>query len=305
VSVTVLLFALLAAAYLVPGARLLAGAAWVVREPRAALVLWQGLGFASGVALIGCALAVALAPLGRGLASALWCWGGAIGRGELFASLGLAHGVLLVVALAALVWLVGVTLWSACAAAFARRRHRELIELVARPLPGGAFSGEAVHVLEHPGVAAYCVPGLRPRVVVTSGALRAFSEDELAAVLAHEGAHLREHHDLVLLPFAAWALALPGLAGAVRARSAVAHLLELVADDRASAARGPRAVARALARCGAMGAVAPACALNGEGPLVARVERLLRPPARSPLARWGAWLGAFGVSLAPFLIAAL
>ena len=81
----------------------------------------------------------------------------------------------------------------------ARRRHRALLALIAREDP--AVPG--VRVLDHPSAAAYCVPGLRSQVVVSEGALKLLSADELTAVLAHEAAHVRERHDLVLLPFAA------------------------------------------------------------------------------------------------------
>lgn len=53
--------------------------------------------------------------------------------------------------------------------------------------------------MEHPSPAAYCLPGLRPRVVVTRGALSAPTGAEVAAVLGHERAHATGRHDLVVL----------------------------------------------------------------------------------------------------------
>src|SRR2546423_15466795 len=57
------------------GAALLAGAAWPVRAPRAALVLWQAIGLTSGTAAVTAGALVALAPLGpdpRAALAALW-----------------------------------------------------------------------------------------------------------------------------------------------------------------------------------------------------------------------------------------
>src|SRR5262249_31497598 len=57
----------LAGVLLWPAPLLLARARWTRSEPRAALVLWQSLGLAAGLALIGAAVAAAVAPLGGGL----------------------------------------------------------------------------------------------------------------------------------------------------------------------------------------------------------------------------------------------
>ena len=86
-----------------------------------------------------------------------------------------------------------------------RRRHRALLSLLAHgdPKVPGAL------VVDYPAAAAYCVPGLRSRIVISAGALDLLDQAELAAVLAHERAHLRERHDLVLLPFTALARAFP------------------------------------------------------------------------------------------------
>ncbi|GAA2778767.1 M56 family metallopeptidase [Nonomuraea dietziae] len=88
-------------------------------------------------------------------------------------------------------------------------------------------------MLDHPGAAAYCVPGLRSHVVVSSGTLALLSHDELTAVLAHESAHVRERHDLVLLPFGALRRALPWSKVVRDAQAQVELLVEMAADDRA------------------------------------------------------------------------
>ena len=59
-----------------------------------------------------------------------------------------------------------------------------------------------VRVLDHEVPLAYCLPGRRTsRVVVSAGTLGLLAGDEVDAVLAHERAHLRARHDLVLEAF--------------------------------------------------------------------------------------------------------
>ena len=188
----------------------------------------------------------------------------------------------------------------------ARRRHRDLVGLVSRPWP--ATRPGHGHVLDHPAAAVYCLPGRvgrdAPRVVFTTGALSALDDDELAAVLAHEHAHLVERHDLVALPFFAWVTALPWFPGVRRARSSVATLLEMVADDRAATQVPSVTLASALARIGAAGRAATpvgAIAVDGGG-VLERVRRLLRPPDRSRRWRVSAYLLAVALIAAPLAI---
>ncbi|WP_018352863.1 M56 family metallopeptidase [Longispora albida] len=295
---TWLALVVLALVLLWPAPLLLARARWPHREPRAALVLWQAFGLAGGLALVGAALAIALAPLREGLFGGLHT---VLTRG--MAGLSWAHAGLLAVALGLGAWLTGVLAHRFVRTVLTQRRHRELLDLVAEPWPvkdGGpgsgtreGFGGDPAHgrVLSHPQAVAYCVPGADPRVVLSSGALDLLDEAELFAVVAHERAHLAERHDLVVLAFTAWTAALPGLPGARKARSAVTTLIEMLADDRACMVCDRAALATALARVGSAGAPAGALAAGG-GATVARVHRLLEPPAPSPLIRLAAYSGA-------------
>src|SRR5690606_20445024 len=130
---------------------------------------------------------------------------------------------------------------------------------------------------------AYCVPGLRAEVVVSAGALRLLSKDELAAVLAHEDAHVRERHDLVLLPFAALRRAIPWARIVRDAQASVALLVEMAADDRARRHCSPRRLATALLRFGTAGGVpTPQGAIGAAGHVMARVNRLIQPGAELP-----------------------
>ena len=100
-------------------------------------------------------------------------------------------------------------------------------------------------------------------------------------MLAHERAHLRARHDLVLIPFTSLRRTFPRSAVIAQAYRTVALLVEMMADDRALRVRGlfARELATALLRFGTAGAQCPAGALSAaEGELTARVNRLLAPP---------------------------
>jgi len=166
----------------------------------------------------------------------------------------------------------------------ARRRHRVLLSLLAHgdPKVPGAL------VVDHPAAAAYCVPGLHSAIVISAGTLDLLDAAELAAVLAHERAHLRARHDLVLLPFSALGRAFPRSRLVRQSHATVALLVEMLADDRALRQRPARELATALLRVGASGAgLAPSGALAAVGTadaeVAARVARLLTPQARLPL----------------------
>jgi Zn-dependent protease with chaperone function len=196
----------------------------------------------------------------------------------------MAIGPVRLACLAAGLLLLGVLCWILVAAAasvlHARQRQRELLNLLAHGDP----KVPGARVVDHPAAAAYCLPGLRPEIVISAGALNLLDADELAAVLAHERAHLREHHDLVLLPFLALLRAFSWAGITTRAYRAVGLLLEMHADDRVLRQLPARELATALLRVGAAGGGAvPTGALALAGPQVecevaARVIRLLRPP---------------------------
>jgi hypothetical protein len=257
----------------------LADAHWPVRAPRAGLVVWQAVGLAGGLSAVGAGIVYALAPYGPILpaAASAACRRLAAGDLRLGVDRWLALGMAVLVGARLLSTLAG----SAARTRRARGRHRDLVDLVSRPAPGlpGAL------LLDSPAAVAYCVPGgRRGRVVLSAGAVAALDGAETAAVLAHERAHLAERHHLVLLPFEAWAAALPWFTGVRRARAAVATLVEMVADDRALPGHDPRTLAAAITRLAGGGAPSGALALAASA-TVQRVERLLGTvrPAPAPL----------------------
>jgi Zn-dependent protease with chaperone function len=282
------------------GASALPRASWPRRCPAAAILLWQALGLASGLAAVGTLIGLALPASQGGLVLSMLRAAGLLRDGELFGlarlfGLSQAEGAPLVlvavrlaclaaglVLLASLCW---VLLAASIAALQARRRQRALLTLLAHgdPKVPGAL------VVDYPSAAAYCLPGLRSRsrIVVSVGALELLGRGELAAVLAHERAHLRERHDLVLLPFTALRRAFPRSATCIGAQRAVALLVEMLADDHALAGGPARELVSALVRFGTAGTCpAPAGALavaeGSEGEVAARVTRLLQPAKPLP-----------------------
>jgi len=284
------------------GASALPRASWPRRCPAAAILLWQALGLASGLAAVGTLIGLALPASQGGLVLSVLRAAGLLRDGELIGlarvfGLSQADGAPLVLVLVAvrlaclaaglvlLASLCWVLLAASVAALQARRRQRALLTLLAHgdPKVPGAL------VVDYPSAAAYCLPGLRSRsrIVVSVGALELLGRGELAAVLAHERAHLRERHDLVLLPFTALRRAFPRSATCTGAQRAVALLVEMLADDRALRGGPARELVSALVRFGTAGTCpAPAGALavaeGSDGEVAARVTRLLQPSRPLP-----------------------
>lgn len=202
---------------------------WPFLAPRAGIVLWQSV-----------ALAAILAVVGAGLATALWLvTGPRLTAWRIVVHFAvLALTALVVVRLAWSVWHV------ARDTRRRRARHRDLVDLL-----GSAGGGVPdLRVLAEQTPIAYCLPGLRnSRVVVSSGALAALAPEELQAVLAHERAHVRARHDLVLEAFGALRRAFPrGPHGSMPQRGCEV-MVELLADDAARREVGTEPLARALA----------------------------------------------------------
>ena len=271
-TTAVVLVAVLAVLALVVPDRL-AQAGWPRRCPAAALLLWQAVGITAGLLAVEAVVTVALAPAGpthalavqavvEGAAPARW-W-------SLLAALAAAVLVLR---------LVSVFTVSAVRTLRARHRNRVLVDLVAtrNPLLPGT------RVVDHDLPLAYCLPGLRPRVVLSRGVLDLLREDEVRAVLAHEDAHVVHRHDLVVLPFAAFGSTFPRLRPVRTASEQVALLVEMLADDRAARLHPPEVLARALYKVGTASVPSGGLGAMGESVLV-RAQRLVCPP---PALGWG------------------
>ena len=114
-------------------------------------------------------------------------------------------------------------------------RHARSAAIIGRRLAdAGPNRTTTTVVIDAPQKAAYCVAGRPGAVVVTSAAVAALDGPQLAAVLAHEDAHLAGRHHLIRASTRALATALPFVPLLAAADDRVAQLLEMCADDRAA-----------------------------------------------------------------------
>jgi Zn-dependent protease with chaperone function len=295
--VSALAFALVALLLVGPVPAVLARATWPMRAPRAAVVLWQAIAVAAVLSAFSAGIAIAsrlLVPGADGRPTAtitseieqlgwpLW---------------------LLYVAVLALTLLIGARLVIAVlqvAVGTRRRRahHRMVVDLVGVcQRRRHRIGSDEVRILNVAEPLAYCLPGVRSRIVVSQGTLTTLSGPEVTAILTHERAHLRARHDLVLEAFIAVHAAFPRFVRSGSALDAVRLLVELLADDAAVRVAGPTPLARALVACAA--GRTPVGALAAGGPTtVLRVRRLAGLP-NSMLLSLGAYLTAAGVLVVP------
>ncbi|MFI7444716.1 M56 family metallopeptidase [Nonomuraea indica] len=285
-AVALTLYPLLAA-FILP--RVLGRAGWADRAPRLAITLWQAAcaSVVGSVLLAAFVLAVPPAVVGHGLAAffaACTAWL-THGTGMTVATTGIA----VTVAGAVVTRIAYRTAAVLVRARTERRRHAEVLARLGRHDERlGAI------VVDYDERLAYCLPGRRASTVITTGALRSLSPEQVAAVLAHERAHLRGRHHLVVAGAEALATAFPRVPLFERARAELAGLVELLADDMA-ARRHPR-VLIATALVGLATGRTPASALGAGGDTaLARVRRMLRP--ETPLGRGQRLAGALAVGL--------
>lgn len=259
---------------------MLAKAQWPKVVPRAALVLWQSMAAAAVLSALGAGLSVGLLVVTTDRHSLL--------------PVSLHVGTLLftLVVLARLLWSAhtfGTNIRSR------RRRHRKLVDLVGRPdsrAPGA-------RVLPVDPALVYCIPGLRPRLVVSATALDTLNDDELRAVLEHERAHVRARHDLVLEGFSVLHNAFPKLVRSRAALDAAAGLVEMLADDAARRRVGSVPLARALVTLAHSRVPAGSLGMGAVTPLV-RVRRLGEPVgATAPVLAAATYLAAGALFVVP------
>ena len=269
--------------------------------PRLGVLAWQVLSFSAlfSVALAGLTLIVPSTDLGHGLVSFL--------RACLYTlQAAYAAPTQLPEVTVGAVLVVAATLWPVCcvvaqliAASRERRRARDALALVSHE---DASLGATL--IDAPVAAAYCLPGRRGRIVLTTAAVTALDGDELAAVLAHERAHLRERHHLAVAAATGLARAFPRVPLFAAAAGEVARLVELRADDAAAQDTDQLSVAAALVALAGMRAPRAALAA-ADSAGVARVARLLEPVTPVGFARPLAVLSGLAlIVLAPALLTA-
>ena len=277
------------------------GGRWSGRSPRLALAGWlaASAGVLVSVVLAGLTLLVPAAAVSEGLAAILDACAATIAG--VYRSPGQLAAVVTGVTLSG-----GTVLrlgWVAARSGLSTRRERRRLQAAigagTRPEP----SLDAV-ILDSDQPGAFCLPGRRHTVVVTSAALSALSADELAGVLAHERAHLRGRHHLAVAAIRVLDRAVPGVPLFSRGRAEIERLVELLADD--AAARRVDRVEVASALVTLAGMRAPATALPAaQGAGAVRVSRLLRPADPvGPLSRLAAAAAAVAVVAGPVALAA-
>jgi Zn-dependent protease with chaperone function len=282
------------------GSRMLGRARWAARAPLLAIVAYLAAAWSllAALGLAGLTLAVHATALGGELSHLI---GACVLRlREAYATPGGATvaglGLTLAAAIAARAAVTAVTHLRVV-----RRQallHAQTARLVGHPEPAlGAM------LLDHALPTAYCVAGPHPTVILTTGALKALDPDQVAAVVAHERAHLACHHHRLLAVVRIGRQVLPFVPLMRDADTQITRLVEMHADDAATGARDARPLATALVVLATAASPPPGLAAAATD-AVYRIQRLLSPA--EPLGRVRRQVlraGVAGLALAPVLLA--
>ncbi|MBC7269371.1 MAG: M56 family metallopeptidase [Streptomyces sp.] len=267
------------------------------RAPVLAVAVWHGLSvsFTVAVALAAYHLATPTEHLHAGLVGLLHSCG--LTTATASPDPTTAHRLAVALPVSVLVLVCGAFVLEMARGRRARTRHRHVLDMVGRRSPRLCAT-----ILEHDLPAAYCLPGHRPRVVVSAGALRLLSAGQLQAVLEHERAHIAGRHHLALAAAQAFARVFRRLPLARHTREQTALLLEMAADDRALRRRPREELATAMYALAAGTAPAGAFAVVGPSAVI-RLRRVLAPQRRPHLAVRGSMAAAAtAVPLIPLLL---
>ncbi|MGS2804988.1 M56 family metallopeptidase [Nocardia sp. MW-W600-9] len=299
-NATAAVFAGLALLLAGPVPALLSRATWVHRSPRAALVLWQAIALAAVLSAFGSGLAIASlllvpGPDGRPTTSPT----------KEIDALGLPLWTIYVLVFA-LTLMIGARLIFSIVRVGVhtrrrRSRHRMLVDLLDQS--GPVRRAADIRVLAATEPIAYCLPGLRQRVVLSEGTLTSLDDAEVTAIVSHERSHLRARHDLVLEAFTAVHEAFPRVVRSKAALGSVKLLIELLADDSAVKVTGPKPLARALVACAKSTAPQGALAAGGPSTLI-RIQRLAGHTGDVRVAT-AAYLGSAAILVVPTLAVAV
>ncbi|REE99966.1 M56 family metallopeptidase [Thermomonospora umbrina] len=283
------------------GPRLLERSAWTDRAPRLGVLAWQAatVSVLGALVLAGFALVVPIGRASHGLSHLIHAcqtmlqsgYGGVIQPVGAYLGLGSVSALTL--------WTGGHVAFALLSTARHRRRHAEMLAVLAhRRADLDAF------VVQHDQPMAYCLGGRHRCVVLTTGALERLPDEQLAAVLAHERAHLRGRHDLAVNLSLAVDRAFPGVPLFSRACGEISRLVELLADDAAAHRHDRVSVAAALVTLADGGVPSAALGAGGQTAVV-RVRRMLAPQRPLPrAARLAAHLGVALLIAVPVAIAA-
>ncbi len=281
------------------GARMLGRARWPARAPLLAIITYLTAAWSvvAALGLAGLTLAVHATALGGELSQLI---GACVLRlRDAYATPGgaTAAGLGLTLAGAVMARAVVTAVTHLRAVRQHALRHAQTARLVGHPEPAlGAV------LVDHDRPVAYCIAGPDPTVILTTAALRTLDPDQVDAVLAHERAHLASHHHRLLAIARIGRQILPFLPLMRDADTQITRLVEMHADDAATADRDTRPLATALVVLAAAGPTPGLAAAATDA--VQRIQRLLRPA--EPLSRVRRQLlraGAAALALTPVLLA--
>lgn len=267
--------------------------------PRLALTAWVGaiggvlLAWAVAAALVGRAVLVDSGDLHEALVDCLHTLGLAVvgGHGPVLQLVALTGAISSLLAVGAVTGRLALALGRARTRT---HRHCATARLVADPVPGS----DGVVILDSAERLVYCVAGRPPAIVVTRGALDALDGAQLAAVIAHERAHLAGRHHLLIAASRAVSSVLPRLRLFREGADAIAHLVEMCADDVATRHHARSTLVGALLTLSDL-RPAPRSALAANGAdIVTRVERLLAPSNSLRAARLKLYLTGVTIAVA-------
>lgn len=248
---------------------LLSRARWPSRSPFTAMLLWQAIALAGGLSMIGAMLVYGLEPVGDNLLAGLSALAGMVFNNAPITALGFWHIFALSAAALLTAHLVFTLLLTFYKIQRQRRRHRELLALLASP----SADGPRTMVINVDSPVAYCLPGgARSVTVLSDGLMAALEPAELRAVLNHENAHLDQRHHLLLWAFAAWRQALPWLPTTRLAQESVSSLIEMLADDVALRTESRATLIKAIAIVASGSPGAPEARMAFGGPDLSDVE---------------------------------
>ncbi|CAM3372223.1 M56 family metallopeptidase [Kibdelosporangium persicum] len=273
------------------------------RDPRMLIVAWlmsmAGVAFAAvaGVVLL---LIPNHGNVGYFVAALHHCWD-AVRHGSppSVEALGGVVGSAVVAAMAVRLTVIAVR--GARKRASRRREHLSVLRLAGRKDNGSP----STLWLAHDEPLAFSMIGRPGVIVATEGLRRHLSAESVAAVLAHERAHLRGRHHLLVATTDALRTALPFVPLFRQAPAAMRELAELAADVAAVRVHGAAAVHAALTTC--VSGQAPGVALAmARDAIELRLARLRSaPPAASDLRRaMSCGLAGIAAAAVPLLTAA-
>jgi Zn-dependent protease with chaperone function len=215
------------------GPRLLTMGRWQVLHPRVALAAWHGamaIGLSALIAAVSAAVALTLSAQqapdeASTVAQTVVGWGALVGVSAALAVIGAGSDHVIT---------------------SGRHMYGEVLALPHSVAPLDRRTSLVTCRTDEPFACA--IPGQRDAVVVSSGLCAILTPAQLAAVVAHERAHLTGRHYVALRLAEVNRACVPALRSGTQLLSATKLLSELIADDYAARRVGAVHLANALAR---------------------------------------------------------